>query len=295
MAENRSTNSRSRIFAHVAVFILFGFLTGFTWFAALLPVGVTGVLGYDVSRYCFALSAVLAIVGLFYRPWRNYGLGLFLVGLVLGIACWPTLVPMAVRPNPRLTHAMILFGGPLGLAAVSGMVFFLACLGNNRKGSENGPATTPRRFGMGTLILVLGVASLFFGVARWVGMPPALSVSMGTFLALISGLQMLMNRVPRAVSVGTGTALLPTALAIVWITSGRNAGPPWAAFVGTPADIAFVGAHSIVLGAVCGYIGGALVAGLFLISDRTSRMFGNPSHTDPASPAGIGVGTNHET
>lgn len=279
MSEINSFSGWSRFVYRLAAFLLLGFLSGVAWFAALMPVGVTGAVAYDVSRYGFALSVLIALVSLFFRLWRKYGLGVFLVGLLLGIGSWPTFVPIRLRPNEPLMYTLILFGIPLGIAVFSSVVFLLACRGTDHHdsaaGNRGGPASAPRRFGMGTLILVVVATSVFFAAARWLAAPPTLSLLTGSFLTVIGGLQMLMNRVPRAASVGTGAVLLPLILAATWTASGAGAPPRVTMMMATPADIVFVGAHVAVVGAICGYIGGALVAGLFLVSDRATRLLRN--------------------
>ena len=280
-----NSSSRRRIFYFVTAILLCGFAAGFAWFAALMPVGITGAVGYDLSRYGFALTALAVLVSLFFRPFREYGLVVFIVGLVLGIIGWPIFVPIRFRPGGQLFVDMILFGLPLGITVVSSLGFFLACRRNDRRaglpGQRQGPAAAPRRFGMGTLMFVVLAASVFFAIARRLDMPPTLSLWAGSFLTIIGGLQMLMNRVPRAASVGTGVVLLPLTVAVTWTAIGANLNPRLAMMTATPADVAFAVAHLAIVGALLGYIGGVLVAGLFLVIEVAGRSL-RPSRV--ASP-----------
>jgi hypothetical protein len=270
----------------VAASLMFGLLSGTAWFAALMPVGMVGAVGYDLSRYVFALAALVAFVCLLFRPWRQYGLGVFIAGLLLGIGCWPGLVPISLQPNRQLMFAILLFGLPLGITVLSSAAFLLACRRSDRRncsGAEwQGPAAAPRRFGMGTLVFVVVAASVFFAIAKQLDMPPPLSLLAGSFLSIIGGLQMLMNRVPRAASVGAGAVLLPLTLAATWTTSGAASHPLLAIRTGTFPDIIFVGAHLAILGAACGYVGGTLVAGLFLVIE----LVGGRSETNEPRVAG---------
>ena len=128
------------------------------------------------------------------------------------------------------------------------------------------------------MIVVLAI-SLLLAIATWLDIPPPLSLWAGSFVGIIGGFQVLMNKVPRVASVGTGAVLLPLTLAATWTTIGANSHPLIATVVTTPADIVFVGAHVAALGAVCGYIVGVLVAGLFLVVDLAGRPLRHCSAT----------------
>ena len=207
-----------------------------------------------------------------FQPWREYGLGLFLVGLIVEIACVATWLP---PPNRRLTLTLALFGLPLGLAVLPSfgiLLVFWRTAGRSKAASHFATAIgVPRRFGLGTLmIVVLALASLF-GAANRLNAPPLLSFCASGFFCVIGGLQMVMRRVPRTASVGTGAVLLPLTAAVTWVAASANPSPTLTALISTPADVAFLGAHLVALGAVWGYLGGTLVAGLFLVVELTSN------------------------
>ena len=172
--------------------------------------------------------------------------------------------------------AMILFGVPLGTTALSGAGFFLAFRRADRKtclaGDRRGPAAAPRRFGIGTMMIVVLAISLLFSGANWLELPHILPLYAGGFLGIVGVLQMLMNRVPRAASVATGAVLLPMTLAVNWTTIGANLNPMLAPLVRNPPDLVFLVAHLAAVGAVSGYVGGALVAGLFLVIELADRQ-----------------------
>lgn len=249
--------------------VLIGFASGTAWFAALMPVGVTGAVGYDLARYGFSAGILAVLAGLLYRPWRGCRFCVCVAGFVLGIVPWLLFVPISVLAAGRLMYVAMLFGAPLAIVAVLSIGLCLASCAGDR----NDPATVPRRFGMGTLLMVVLFVSLVFAAAKWLDVPPPLTVFAASFLAVIGALQMLMNKVPRAVSVAAGAVLLPVTLAATWSALGANSHPLFGTLVATPADIVFGLAHLAAVGAVCGYVGGVLVAGLFLVIEVVSRRF----------------------
>ena len=285
MANSKSSDGWWRPLFCLAAFLLFGCVAGVAWFAALMPIGAMGALLYDLSRYGFAVSVLVAVVSLSFRPWREYGLGVFIVGLLLGIALQAFLLPAGVQLGQRLVAVMFLFGFPLGIIVLLSGGFLLACRRNRRQerleGESESPAAAPRRFGMGTLLIVVLAVSLGFAAAKRLEIPPVLTLLVGSFLGIIGGLQMAMNKVPRAASVGTGAVLLPLTLATSGLATGASSHPVLGPLMATPADIAFLGAHLVGLGAVCGYIGGALVAGLFLVIELASRPLRRRPVVDP--------------
>jgi len=215
--------------------MLLGLFSGATWFAALMPYGVTGAVGYDLARYAFSAGILAVLAGLLYRPWRGYGFCVYVAGFVLGIVPWLLFVPISVLAAGRVMYVAMLLGAPLAIVAGLSVGLCLA----SRAGDRNDPATVPRRFGMGTLLMVVLFVSLVFAVARWLDLPPPLTVFAASFLAVIGALQMLMNKVPRAVSVAAGAILLPAALAATWSALGANSHPLFGMLAATPADIAF--------------------------------------------------------
>ena len=248
--------------------MLLGFASGTAWFAALMPVGVTGAVGYDLSRYGFSAGILAVLASLLYRPWRGWRFCVSIAGFVLGILPWLLCVPISVLAGGLVMYVAILFGAPLAVVAVLSVGL---CLGS-RAGDRNDPAKVPRRFGVGTLLVVVLSVSLLFAAARWLDVPPPLTIFGASFLAVIGALQMLVTRVPRAVSVAAGAIILPMTLAATWSASGANSHPLFRTLVTTPADIVFGLAHLAAVGAVCGYVGGVLAAGLFLVIDAVGMQ-----------------------
>ena len=262
----------------IAFFLAIGVFSGISWSIALMPIKGSGVLAYDCSRYAFSIGVAVLFVSLLFRAGQEYGLGIFFIGLLLAIFSWTL-----IAPEPPSQHAMvllILFGAAIGIIVVAGLSFFLASRRTKRRlpGHRNDnvlAVAAPRRFGTGTLMLVVLAVSLLFAVAKWLNVPPPLSIWACSFLGIIGGMQATMNTVPRAVSVVTGAVLVPLSLAASWTTIDPTSHPTMMKFVGvvvtSPADFVFLAAHLTAFGAVCGYIGGVIVAGLFLFVQRSEH------------------------
>ena len=264
-------------------------MSGWCWFAAQLPVNITGALGYDGSRYGFAVAIVVALAGFCFRPWRRYGFVLFILGLLFGIVLWVMQAPVPIPLGGRFHISLILFGSPLVISTLCACGFLMGMRRGERRrekaDEEERPiASAPRRFGMGTVMIVTVAVSLLFASANWLDLPPAISLFAGSFLAIIGGLQILMNQVPRAASVAAGAVICPLSVWITWTVTGTN--PRFAFFVSTPADTAFAMAHMLVVGAVVGYIGGVLVAGLFLVIEMTHQSV-LKRHANSPSPSNL--------
>ncbi len=283
MSHCSTTGCPSFCHYRAASFLLYGLLAGVLWFAALLPVGAIGSIGYDLSRYGFAAAAVAALVGLYWRPWREHGLGLFLLGQMAGIAVCVVLVP--ISGGGQLAFSLALYGFPLGLVVLPGWGCFIACWWARRRSLALPEIArtvgVPRQFSLGAVMFIVLVISSFFAASQRLGIPVGVPVCLGGFLSVVAGSQMLINSVPRAISMGTGALLLPLGSAVTWIAAGLNAGPVLTASVSTVADAVFLCAHLVVLGAVWGYIGGVLVAGLFLV---TGRRRGGQTTAHPGGP-----------
>jgi hypothetical protein len=125
----------------------------------------------------------------------------------------------------------------------------------------------PRRFGLGTLLvitLVFGALSAYF---RWLEWPGEVVFAALCFVGLVSAMQFAFDRAPRHVSVLVGSlvfAAWPIALRILRGQSFNR----FDLF-----DIAFFSAGSAILGALVGYCTGTLVGGIFLFMDAATALF----------------------
>jgi len=125
----------------------------------------------------------------------------------------------------------------------------------------------PRRFGLGTLLvltLVFGALSAYFRSLEW---PGELVLAALCFVGLISAVQFAFERAPRHVSVLVGSVVF-AAWPILWRMLGNRSFVRY-----EPLDIAFFSAICAILGALIGYCTGTLVGGIFLSMDAATALF----------------------
>src|SRR5262245_38176562 len=136
----------------------------------------------------------------------------------------------------------------------------------------------PRRFGLGTLLvitLVFGALSAYF---RWLQWPGEVVLGALCFVGLIGAMQFAFDRAPRHVSVLVGSLVFAA-----WpIIMRRLASPNFNRF--DLFDIAFFSAICAIIGAVVGYFTGTLIGGIFLLMDGAAAYFKRTSsrHSDQA-------------
>lgn len=261
--------------AHAALLAVGAFAGGVTagvaWLNALLPVTVTGAIGYDAARYGFASCVVVALAALFYRPWRKFGLVAALFGLAVGIFGTARAMELKLTTRDPAYFSAIIFGSLLSIVTFASACLLVARLFSEwrKRAGHSLPSSAPRRFGTGTLMFVVLLVSFFFAISQWLELPPSVSVTVATFTGLIAGLQMWLQGLPRAASVGAGALLVPVAAVVTYQVNGGSTHPVWVRLTSTLSDITFVVAHLVLVGALLGYVAGALVAGLFL--ERPAR------------------------
>ena len=249
---------------------LLGLTCGVTWFAAMLPISVSGIFLYDFSRYAFSLGVVIAMASLFSADVRKSAVLTFLVGMLIGLSLWVVFLPVSKLP---IVQYAFLFGFPLGLVLTVTMVI-LWLAGREKSGNmriEN-TVSAPNRFGVGTVMVIVFAACVMLSIANRLGFSPAFTVTIGVFLTVICISQMWMHHVPRAISVGTGALLFPVAIALSWNYFGLSGHPVFGRLVKNPSDLVYMGAHLLTVGGLLGYLGGVLVAGLFLVIEYAQKM-----------------------
>lgn len=136
----------------------------------------------------------------------------------------------------------------------------------SRKPSE--PFGVPRRFGIGTILIVTaayGVLLAILRLARWD--PAAIFWALGFISAVGLGQMLLFNaKRPREASIVTGAIALPPAILGTLLTYDTRPNNPMESFCGLVCAVPF--------GAVAGYLAGGVVAGVFLIMDAVERGLG---------------------
>lgn len=140
------------------------------------------------------------------------------------------------------------------------------------KPNESRPASepfgVPRRFGIGTILIVTaayGVMLAILRLARWD--PAAIFWALGFISAIGLGQMLLFNaKRPREASIITGAIALPLAILGTVLTYDTHPYNPMESFCGLICAVPF--------GAAAGYLAGGVVAGVFLVMDAVEQALG---------------------
>jgi hypothetical protein len=136
-------------------------------------------------------------------------------------------------------------------------------------------AGVPRRFGVGVLMLLITLFAVLFSVMRSIGASVGTFAVISTMVAAVAIGQILLfgGRYPRAASVWVGACFFPLQVIALWLWSCFEDGGRLAfndlteqIVVGT-----FLLLVWIPIGAVFGYLSGAVVGGVFLILDALAH------------------------
>jgi len=146
----------------------------------------------------------------------------------------------------------------------------------------------PRRFGIGTILLVTMATSLLLALLIARGAPASIILSAIGFLTLIGLGQAVLfhGKNPRLASIVTGAVLMPfcflVAFAYYLFTNKIF-------HTDEVIDGCFFALGFAFFGALLGYLGGGLIGGLFLLMDRWEAKFGHRHAQaelfDPFAPA----------
>lgn len=130
------------------------------------------------------------------------------------------------------------------------------------------PFGVPRRFGVGTIMVITAAFGLLLSSLQAIGAPPAVVWFVVIFVSLIGVGQMLLfgARQPRLASILVGAVGLP----LMTIVTISLAGPRRS--LGREAPCAIFAA--VLFGGGFGYLAGGVVAGVFLIMDAIERVLG---------------------
>lgn len=159
----------------------------------------------------------------------------------------------------------------------------------NESRKANEPFGVPRRFGIGTILIVTaayGVLLAILRLARWD--PGAIFWALGFISAVGLGQMLLFNaKRPREASIVTGAIMFPLAILGVVLTYETHPYDHMQSLCGLVCAIPF--------GAIAGYLAGGVVAGVFLVMDAVeqalARIFPQPrkpAESDSADHPGLG-------
>lgn len=127
----------------------------------------------------------------------------------------------------------------------------------------------PRRFSTGTMLLAITLFAIFFAFLNWANARPWQLFFYTSFVVTVGLAQMILPRTPRWASVLAGGVFLP--LSVIMFGRMRR----WMMPLGDIESIEPIMALVIisVIGLVVGYLGGAMIAGVFLVSDYVVKYF----------------------
>jgi hypothetical protein len=143
------------------------------------------------------------------------------------------------------------------------------------------PFGVPRRFGIGTIMIITAAFGVLLSSLQALGAPPGVVWFVVIFVSLIGVGQMLLfgARQPRRASIIRGAVCLPL-MTLTTLSLNGPRGP------NREAPCAFCAA--VIFGGGFGYLAGGVVAGVFLVMDAIEHALGRarPRNTfTPKSPA----------
>ena len=141
------------------------------------------------------------------------------------------------------------------------------------------PIGVPRRFAVGTAMIITAMYSVLFAVMKSLGAHPIVVVIVAVFFTGIGAAQMFLfgGRRPRAASIIVGVIFcgaMPTVgFSIIWFSEGYPLGAHPLAMMGW---LLCPTLRSALIGVLLGYVAGCLTAGVFLILNRIDRALHGP-------------------
>ncbi len=146
-------------------------------------------------------------------------------------------------------------------------------------------AGVPRRFGVGGMLVIVTMFAVLYAGLQWLHAPPVVFLAAAVFFAGLALGQMLLRggKSPRAASVKMGAILWPIEMLVLmlFLNRGNTPGPDI-------SGLLFATIINVGIGAVLGYLGGCLVAGVVLVLDMARDLFGRLRRSgqaaEPATP-----------
>ena len=215
-------------------------------------------------------------------PWRSplwIGTSIALsigasIGLV-GSFLWP------LHPNRTTTEAFYLLFvvGTFGwlLLIVAKLWLKSRTSGEDAKIRRNMLYSFPRRFGLGTLLVLTLAFGLLTAFCRWQQWSEEIVLAVLLFFGLVSAAQFAFERAPREASVLTGSILVAGGL-LAW-RAMHTPRLPWFMRL----DISFFTAFGALAGGLVGYCTGTLVGSVFMLMAGARTVLKKPDrHIDQA-------------
>jgi len=137
----------------------------------------------------------------------------------------------------------------------------------------------PRRFAIGTAMLITAMYSVLFAVMKSLGAHAIVMVIVALFFTVVGAAQMLLfgGRKPREASLIAGAVFWGAAPTVGFLIARFSIGsPPGAQPFAIVGGLLCGTLGSALLGVVLGYVAGCLTAGVFLILNRIDRALHGP-------------------
>jgi len=122
--------------------------------------------------------------------------------------------------------------------------------------------SVPRRFGLGSLFVVVAFFAVLFGVMRLFMAPPVVMAYVGLQVVAAGVMQWFFRKHPRLTSAMAGAVLLPVTI-ICYAAIDRASEDAFAVVAASPCIAIF--------GAFCGYAAGTLIAGVFMVMEWADK------------------------
>jgi hypothetical protein len=140
----------------------------------------------------------------------------------------------------------------------------------------------PRRFGIATILILMAVFAVLFGVLRMLDVPPAVFIGISVFVGGVAACQAILfkGKDPRAASMIAGAVIFYVIMLIVCLTNDFG-----------PRDftrdmtLSFRGTLiTLVIGGFLGYLVGGLMAAVFLVRKEPEDVPPKAAATTDSEP-----------
>ena len=152
-------------------------------------------------------------------------------------------------------------------------------------GSRRREAGVPRQFGIGILMVMVTMYAVLFAVMRALRFPPTLFFIVALFFTVVGLGQMFLykGQRPRRASAMVGIWFMWCLAGITLIIEGVKSGFSLAYSGQLVLGFAFLG---FLYGAICGYVAGLLIAGVFVLIDALAKRRGGSETAEPIKGRG---------
>lgn len=131
------------------------------------------------------------------------------------------------------------------------------------------PYVVPKRFGLRTMLFVTTAFGLIFAAAKSTPAPAVALIFYSSFVVFISLSQMAIPRLPRLASILAGALFMPVS---VYGAAYTPLGSEFILQILPRMSVRNEFLWLIIIGGFLGYLGGTMLAGIFMLSDLAVRF-----------------------